>query len=329
MTIGIGMLSGGLDSMLSICVIRGQGIQVEAVTFSTPFFSSEKGRKAAQFLGLPLHVLDITEPHLAMIKNPKYGYGRQMNPCIDCHALMFRHAGELMKQRGADFLFSGEVLGQRPMSQNKQSLKIVARLSGFEDFIIRPMSAKLLPPTRPEREGKVDREKLLDIEGRSRKRQLELARHYGITDFPEPAGGCRLTEPNFSKRLRELMAHHQDFSARDIELLKLGRHFRFNEQIKVIVGRNEQENDRMESLRGTNEILLFTEEIPGPRVLISIQGTEIKDRQEVIAFAASLCARYSDAPAESSVMVTICEEHTVRKTAVAACSEEKASKLII
>jgi tRNA U34 2-thiouridine synthase MnmA/TrmU len=201
MSTGVGLLSGGLDSILAICVLREQNIRIEAVAFITPFFGPGNAQKAVKMLNVPLHVVDITDVHLQMLKKPKHGYGSGMNPCIDCHALMFREAGKLMQQWGADFLFSGEVLGERPMSQNKQSLRVVARDSGFEEYIIRPLSAKLLPITKPEHEGKVDRERLLDIQGRSRKRQMELAKQYGITEYPEPAGGCRLTEPNFSKRL--------------------------------------------------------------------------------------------------------------------------------
>ena len=326
MTTGIGLLSGGLDSMLAICVLREQDIHVEAVAFTTPFFGSSNARKAAQLLNVSLHVLDITAIHLDMVKNPKYGYGSQMNPCIDCHALMFRQAGELLKNLGADFLFSGEVLGERPMSQNKNSLKTVARESGFEEFIIRPLSAKLLPVTKPEEEGKVDRERLLDIAGRSRKRQFELARHYGIREFPEPAGGCRLTEPNFSKRFKDLMHHQRDFSVRDIELLKVGRHFRLHEHTKCIVGRNEQENNRIEELQQRGDIFITSEDIPGPAVLIPAPA--VNDR-ELLMLAASICVRYSDAPAGAASEVTVNQDGVIEMISIAACSEQITEKLII
>ena len=305
MSTGVGLLSGGLDSILAICVLREQNIRIEAVAFITPFFGPGNAQKAVKMLNVPLHVVDITDVHLQMLKKPKHGYGSGMNPCIDCHALMFREAGKLMQQWGADFLFSGEVLGERPMSQNKQSLRVVARDSGFEEYIIRPLSAKLLPITRPEQEGKVDRERLLDIQGRSRKRQMELAKQYGITEYPEPAGGCRLTEPNFSKRLKDLMTHHANFSVRDIELLKVGRHLRLAEQVKCIVGRNEQENTAIEELRRPEDILLAPAEIPGPAVLIPALEPGSTLSTELLMLAASVCTRYSDADARTTIEINV------------------------
>ena len=198
MVTGVGLISGGLDSVLATRVLQDQDIRIIGVSFVTPFFGSEKAEKAAAMLDIDLKVIDITKIHLEVVKYPKYGYGKGMNPCIDCHALMFHEAGKVMEEEGADFLFSGEVLGERPMSQNRQSLMIVARRSGCEKLIIRPLSAKLLPETLPEREGKVNREKLLDIEGRSRKRQMELVDHYGITEYAQPAGGCLLTVPGYA-----------------------------------------------------------------------------------------------------------------------------------
>jgi tRNA U34 2-thiouridine synthase MnmA/TrmU len=326
---GIGLLSGGLDSILAICVLREQNIRIEAVAFITPFFGPDNAQKAVKILNVPLHLIDITEVHLEMLKQPKHGYGSGMNPCIDCHALMFREAGKLMQQWGADFLFSGEVLGERPMSQNKQSLRVVARDSGFEEYIIRPLSARLLPVTRPEQEGKVDREQLLDIQGRSRKRQIELAKHYGISEFPEPAGGCRLTEPNFSKRLKDLMTQHKDFSVTEIELLKVGRHFRLHDQIKFIVGRNEQENEKIESLKKESDILIFPNDVPGPAGLIPVSLKDIPNKEEIIGLAASICARYSDAPANTPVSISIVARDGTQKVSVRACSEEITAQIII
>ena len=192
MTIGIGLFSGGLDSILAVRVLQEQNIHIEAVTFVTPFFGAEKAREAAARLSVSLHILDITEKHFEMLKNPRYGYGKNMNPCIDCHGLMFNQAGELMQKMGGHFLFSGEVLGERPMSQNKNSLNSVANLSGFANYILRPLSALLRPETKPEREGLVDRSMLLDIRGRSRKPQIELAARYGIIQYPEPQGAASL-----------------------------------------------------------------------------------------------------------------------------------------
>jgi tRNA U34 2-thiouridine synthase MnmA/TrmU len=326
---GIALFSGGLDSILAVCVLREQDIHIEAVAFITPFFGPEKARKAAAMLTIPLHVIDVTEAHLEMLRHPKHGYGSAMNPCIDCHALMFQEAGKLMREWNADFLFSGEVLGERPMSQNKNSLKTVARDSGFEEYILRPLSAKLLPVTKPEREGKVDRERLLDIRGRSRKPQMELARKYGITEFPEPAGGCRLTEPNFSKRLKDLMQHHKNFSVRDIELLKVGRHLWLSEQVKCIVGRNEAENIKIEELRRPEDILIAPEEIPGPAVLIPGQeGGSFLSREQLM-LAASICARYSDAPAGTAVELNVSRSGQTERISALPCAPEFTEELII
>ena len=329
MSTGVGLLSGGLDSILAICVLREQNIRIEAVAFITPFFGPGNAQKAVKMLNVPLHVVDITDVHLQMLKKPKHGYGSGMNPCIDCHALMFREAGKLMQQWGADFLFSGEVLGERPMSQNKQSLRVVARDSGFEEYIIRPLSAKLLPVTRPEQEGKVDRERLLDIQGRSRKRQMELAKKHGITEYPEPAGGCRLTEPNFSKRLKDLMTQHANFSVIDIELLKVGRHLRLAEQVKCIVGRNELDNSRIEELRQKGDTLLKTEEMAGPVVLIPAGSAETSLNKELLFRAASICARYSAAPHGTMVEVSVYQDEKSTKITTAGCSDDETAQIII
>jgi tRNA U34 2-thiouridine synthase MnmA/TrmU len=328
-SIGIGLLSGGLDSILAIRVLRDQNIHIEAAAFITPFFGPENAQKAAAMLKVPLHVIDFTEAHLEMLKHPKHGYGSAMNPCIDCHALMFQEAGKRMQEWGADFLFSGEVLGERPMSQNKNSLKTVARESGYEEYILRPLSAKLLPMTKPELEGKVDRERLLDFQGRSRKPQMELARQYGITEFPEPAGGCRLTEPNFSKRLKDLMQQNENFSVRDIELLKVGRHVRLSEKIKCIVGRNELENNKIEELRRPEDILIAPEEIPGPAVLIPALESGSLLSPELIMLAASICARYSDATAGTAVEINILQNEKSDKISALPCAPGLTEELII
>jgi tRNA-specific 2-thiouridylase len=265
----------------------------------TPFFGSKRAEQSAAMIDMELRIMDITELHLEIVKSPKYGYGKGMNPCIDCHALMFREAGKVMEAEGADFLFSGEVLGERPMSQNRQSLMIVARQSGYQDFIIRPLSAKLLPETLPERERKVDREQLLDFSGRSRKPQIELANHYGITEYPQPAGGCLLTEPGYSRKLRELMEHSPILDVRDIQMLRIGRHFRLDTGEKVIVGRDKDENEKLLSLKEEEDITLDVSDYPSPITIIPHGAS-----QDIIAKAASICVRYSDAPQSEEVIVT-------------------------
>ena len=287
----IGLFSGGLDSILAAKIIMALGVEVTGVTCTTPFFSPEKAKAAAKKIGLHLIEADITKEHLDMLKAPRYGYGKNMNPCIDCHTLMLKIAGRMMEDREADFIFTGEVLGQRPMSQNRQSLSIVAKNSGYQEYILRPLSALLLPETRPEIEGKVDRQRLLAIKGRGRKDQIEMARRYGIDHYSAPAGGCLLTDPMFSKRLRDLFQHTMDFHIRDIELLKYGRHFRINEFSKAIVGRNSIENEALQRLSHEEDTVIYMEQFPGPTVIVPYGSDE-----PTILSAASLCASYSDAP---------------------------------
>jgi tRNA U34 2-thiouridine synthase MnmA/TrmU len=241
----LGLLSGGLDSMLAGLILCDQGIEVESVTFETPFFNAAKGRKASQMTGIPLTVKQIYPVYIKMLKNPPAGYGKHMNPCMDCHSLMFKLAGEMMQAQGFDFLFSGEVVGQRPMSQTKSALRYVEKHSGFEGYILRPLSAKNLPQTIPEKEGLVNRELLLDIEGRSRKRQIQLAKKFGITEYPTPAGGCLLTDQGYTNRLKDLFNHQRDCTEAELHLLKYGRHFRLNPEAKLIVGRTQKDNEKI------------------------------------------------------------------------------------
>lgn len=324
MVTGIGLFSGGLDSILAVKVLQQQHINVEVVCFVTPFFDAKKAQKAIEQLGIPLHVLDITEKHFEMLKSPRYGYGRNMNPCIDCHGLMFHQAGELMKKTGAHFLFSGEVLGERPMSQNKNSLRSVEKLSGFQGYIIRPLSARLLPETIPEREGLVDRSRLLAIQGRSRKPQLELVHEFGITYFPEPAGGCKLTEPAYSVRLKDLMNHSENIVRRDLELLNIGRHLRLPGRTKIIVGRDARENERLESMSMPGDIVLTIESIPGPTVLIPC-GTD----DDTINLAASICVRYSDVSCDTPVPVTITKDDQKKEIYASAYPQDRVRSFLV
>jgi tRNA-specific 2-thiouridylase len=298
MTRAMGLISGGLDSILAARLMLEQGIQVIGISFVTPFFSSQGAERAAKGLGIPLQILNITDAHLTMLRHPKHGYGNNMNPCIDCHTLMLREAGRVMEEAEGAFLFTGEVLGQRPMSQNKGALRTVERESGYEGLILRPLSAQLLPETIPEREAKVDRGQLLGIKGRSRKEQLALAQHYNITEYLSPAGGCLLTDPIFSRRLRDLFLHQGPFQIRDLDLLKVGRHLRLTPALKAIVGRHAQDNEKILQLVDLTDDLLKVEGYPGPLCLIPYGGAA-----EDVERAASICVRYSDAPAEEEISV--------------------------
>ena len=284
------VFSGGLDSMLAAQVIRAQGVDVLGLFFETPFFSSHRARISAKAIHLSLKVVDLTGPHLEVVKHPAHGYGGNMNPCIDCHALMLRKAGEMIEEEEANFIITGEVLGQRPMSQNLKALSIVSTQSGFPKLILRPLSAKLLQMTIPEEQGWVGRDLLLNFSGRSRKPQMALARELNITDYPAPAGGCLLTDPNFSKRLKDLFSSEPHFEIREIELMKIGRHFRLGPHARLIVGRNKGENETIVSLAKPEDLLLTAQSVPGPTVLALGDLTP-----ELEILAAAITVSYSDA----------------------------------
>ncbi|MBU2498173.1 MAG: tRNA 4-thiouridine(8) synthase ThiI, partial [Proteobacteria bacterium] len=275
-------------------------IEVQGLFFETPFFSSARARKSAEAINLPLKVIDLTGPHMAVVKDPKYGYGGNMNPCIDCHALMLRKAGESLLQENADFIVTGEVLGQRPMSQNKKALATVAAESGFGGLILRPLSAKLLPPTTPEKRGWIRREALMAFSGRSRKPQMQLAKSFQMTEYPSPAGGCLLTDPIFSRRLKDLFSQSPHPELREIRLLKLGRHFRIGPHTKLVVGRNKAENEAILSLAKDTDGILTVESIPGPTVLVLGDLTP-----ELENLASSVTATYSDASEDQPTQVTL------------------------
>lgn len=288
-TRALALVSGGLDSLLAVKVLQEQGIDVVGLSFESPFFNAQNAQKGAERLGIDLRVVDITEEIWALLKDPPHGFGKNMNPCIDCHALMVRKAVEILTREGFDLIATGEVLGERPMSQNRQSLETVARDAGAEAILLRPLSARLLPETQPEREGKVDRSRLLAIEGRSRKPQMELAERYGIHQYQQPAGGCLLTDPAFSVRLRELLDHEPQASSREARLLTLGRHFRLPSGAKVIIGRHAKDNERILSAGEQPDVLLDTTTIPGPAALLLASHTESD-----ITLSAEICASYAD-----------------------------------
>jgi tRNA-specific 2-thiouridylase len=268
----IALFSGGLDSTLAMKLIINQGIEVIACNISTGFGSVKDRRTHMQNMcdqvGATLRIVDIQDEYLEKVLfTPKHGYGKNFNPCIDCHAKMFEVAKRLMIEEGADFLISGEILGQRPMSQNGESLKTVLKLSDCEGLLLRPMCAKALEPTIPEQNGWVDREKLENIVGRNRDRQIELAEEFGLTDFEAPGGGCLLTDEHFSRKIRDVLAHDDAFIKADIPTLKYGRQLRLPDGAKLIIGRNEEENIQLEKIQNPKYIHIHTE-LFGPHCLI-------------------------------------------------------------
>ncbi|OGS39831.1 MAG: hypothetical protein A3K77_05900, partial [Euryarchaeota archaeon RBG_13_31_8] len=290
----IGLLSGGLDSTLAVKLMIDQGVHVTAFNMITPFCTCtrkgckhEAGKVAKQFK-ISVKIIAVGEDYIEMIKHPKHGYGSNMNSCIDCRIFMFKKAKAYMEEIGARFIFTGEVLGQRPMSQHRRAMNLIEKESGLQGLILRPLSAKLLSPTIPEEQQWVDREKLLDIQGRRRLPQIELAKKIGVKDYPCPAGGCRLTDPQFAKRLKEALDHKED-TIRDIQLLKYGRHVRLPSGAKVIVGRNEEENKVLLQYMNPEDIALEVIGTGSPITLIKKHKGEGDLRQ-----AAKLCIRYSD-----------------------------------
>ncbi len=275
----LALFSGGLDSMLAIKLITMQNIEVLALNMNIGFGSridiSELMKERAKMAGADFEIIDVRDYYLKNILfEPKFGYGKNFNPCIDCHGFMFKTARELLDTYGASFLITGEVVGQRPMSQRSDALKSVQKLAGDEEgLILRPLSAKIMDPTKPEVEGWVDREKLLGISGRSREIQLSLAKKFGWDDFEKPGGGCLLTDINFTKKIRDFIAH-DNMSVEDIDILKNGRHLRLPDGAKLIIGRDKEENERIENIQVTKYIFLKATQIPGPSSLISKNATK-------------------------------------------------------
>lgn len=297
-TKAIALFSGGLDSILSVKIMLELGIDVYPITYLTPFSGTIKSgceaapRRICEKLGIPLKVKFLGKEFIELVKNPRHGYGKNMNPCIDCRILMLRKAKKYMEEMGAEFIITGEVLGERPMTQNKKSMKLIETKSELEGKIVRPLSARLLEPTIPEQQGTVKRKNLLAIEGRSRKPQMKLAQELYISDYPTPAGGCLLTDPVFAKRIKDAFKYNED-SLREISLLKYGRHFRLTSRAKVIVGRNEKENEIILALKHPSCTCLEAYNLPSPIVLLL---TTKKD--DNIEKAASICLRYSDCKEE-------------------------------
>lgn len=304
----IALYSGGLDSTLAILVMLRQGVDVTAITFLTHFGCDISDRSscskdpfmAAEQFGFRVKLCHLSDKFIEIVKNPKYGHGKNMNPCIDCRILMLKEAKEFMELTGADFIITGEVLGQRPMSQRKETFPLIDREAGLEGYVLRPLTALNLKPTIPEEKGLIKRELFYGFRGRSRKPQMALAKEFGLRDYPSPAGGCLLTDPIYSFRLKELLIHNPDPSIKDINLLRVGRHFRLSSSCKAIVGRDKKENAMIESLAEQGDYLLKVTGYGSPLTILTGVVTE-----EDLRLASSICARYSDGRSMPFVEVRI------------------------
>ena len=320
--VALGLFSGGLDSILACRVVADQGVRVIALKFVTPFFDSdllacrdEYVAAMHQKYGLEVHLVDVSAGYLRLLENPAHGFGKHFNPCIDCKILMLTRARELMEGYGASFLLTGEVLGQRPMSQRRDTLRVIERDSGCIDILLRPLCAKLMPPTRAEQEGLVDREQLYAFSGRSRRQQKLLAARLGITEYPTPAGGCMLTDLNLAPRIKQyynglFSFAEQERTVDDIKLLVIGRQFKLDDDVWFIVGRDEQENHQIEAMRGPDDWLLWMTVRPGPLGLLRYARQKVagSDREEdVLRRLAGIVVRYGKKiegePTEAEVMI--------------------------
>jgi len=292
------LVSGGLDSALAAKLVKDQGIALTAIHFASPFWEGEKKYPAriAEKIGIPFQKVPLRQDYLKMLRNPKHGYGSAINPCIDCHAFMFRKAWKIGKKMGAKFLVTGEVLGQRPMSQHLPALRIIEKETNLVGRILRPLSAKLLAETEPEKKGWVDREKLLAIEGRSRKPQLAIAGEFSPDDYACAAGGCLLTMEQFAKKLKDLFQRKEQITWNDIKLLKFGRHFRYHRN-RIIVGRDHGENEALRKLKPKTDYLFMVPIVGSPITIL--QGPKTKT---AIRLAARLTARYSDSQAKRVIV---------------------------
>ena len=304
----ISLFSGGLDSMLAIKLIKDQGIDVTALYIKTGFGGTkdvtDELQKRAEMAGADFKIVDVREEYIRdILFDPVYGYGKNFNPCIDCHGYMFKIAKALMPELGASFLVTGEVVGQRPMSQRSEALAQVSKLAGDRDdkLILRPLSAKLLEPTTPELKGWVDRDKLLDISGRNRDRQLQMAKDFGWDDYESPGGGCLLTEPVFSEKLRDFIAH-EEFGVEDIDLLKFGRHFRLPDGAKLVVGRHHEDNEALKAIDNPDYISVSLP-VAGPFSLL-YKNASASDRE----LAAKIAITYAKSSPEEIYEVNVGDE---------------------
>ena len=320
----VALLSGGLDSQLAVRMMQEQGFEVSAVAIKTPFCDFDCGRgcgfeirERSDDLNVNLKTVYLGDEYIEMLKNPKHGIGAGFNPCVDCRTMMFDAAKKHMEEIGAEFIISGEVLGQRPMSQHGPALRTIEKDSDLVGKIVRPLSAGLLPETIPEKEGLIKRENLGMIRGRTRRNQLEMAKKYGIENPPNAGGGCLLTEPQFGIKAKDLFSHTENPTINDIDLLKIGRHFRLDEQTKFIVGRNKDENEMIKAIALPGDILLEAKDFVGPVSIL--RGSNAKEH---LKFASAVTLRYSDAPNNEQAIVSIRDNDLVEEIVSESAEEE-------
>lgn len=279
----IALLSGGLDSTLAAKMMLEQGVEVIGLNFVSPFCPScrtagdggeSKIQTAQRQLGVPVRFVPLDEDYVDVIRHGRFGYGAGVNPCIDCRIYTMKKAKKVMEEEGADFIVSGEVLGQRPMSQRNDAMETIDEQADLGGILLRPLSAREMPPTKPEQDGTLDRDKLGAITGRSRKEQFALAKKYGVTDFPTPAGGCLLTDKNFAVRVRDLFDRQDEVLFRDLQILQFGRIVKLRDHVRVVVGRNERENAMLEGYQDRARAFLEPENFQGPSALILGEHTE-------------------------------------------------------
>lgn len=337
----LGLVSGGLDSTLAAALMLKQDIDVTGLNFHTGFCVLDHHRqmgkhgerdldnpalKAESKLYFPVELIDISEEYISLVTNPRYGYGKNANPCIDCRIMMLKKAKELLKTMDADFVFTGEVIGQRPMTQMRRTIELIERRAGLEGLIVRPLSAKLLPPTIPEEKGWIKRDLMKGFSGRTRKPQMALAEELGLHEYPTPAGGCCfLTDPAYARKFFDLLNHRSErnASAEDFTILKVGRHLRVSPDLKVITGRNESENEFLRRFAGK---YIGFEVIGPPGPFALMEGAET---EENIKLAASITARYSDAPAGSECKVEVIQRGNAEIVNVFPVSSEYTDKWVI
>lgn len=308
MTKAIALYSGGLDSTLAILTMMKQGVEVTAITFLNHFgcdisdkSSCSKDPFAASVkFGFKVKLAHLSDKFFDIVKNPKYGHGKNMNPCVDCRILMLKEAKEFMDMTGADFLITGEVIGQRPMSQRRDCFPRMDKDAGVKGLVVRPLCGKILPPTIPEEKGLISRDMLLDFNGRSRRPQIALAAELGLTEYPAPAGGCLLTDPNYSFKLRELLAHDKNPDYKEINFLRVGRQFRYSADCKIIVGRDKADNEAILLLAEADDYTLHVEDAGSPVTVLPGNATE-----SALETASAICARYSSARKLPEVKVAV------------------------